>query len=242
MPSKMPGLSLALTVFASSTRLRPGPSLRVWESWHDTRRPLLGPQLTDYLTMPALKNVKWERFCQAIVNGVSKQGEKFSQGKAYVSAGFNAKDVGKPGGSAEVCASKLLNRAKIENRIAELLHEAQNKVTTKRAYDIETISERMALASRIAEEDRNPSALYGAEKAIAEVRGIIVKNGNPNPDRIDFTTAQSMQEIGRKLLQSIGFKEPDDASIREAIEANDVFIDTLQAIHQRAQALTLEQD
>ena len=124
--------------------------------------------------MPALKNVKWERFCQAIVNGVAKQGEKFSQGKAYVSAGFNAKDVGKPGGSAEVCASKLLNRAKIESRIAELLHEAQNKATTKRAYAIETISERMALASRIAEEDRNPSALYGAEKAIAEVRDIIV--------------------------------------------------------------------
>src|SRR5262245_10758471 len=36
--------------------------------------------------MPALKNVKWERFCQAIVNGVAKQGQKFSQGRAYISA------------------------------------------------------------------------------------------------------------------------------------------------------------
>src|SRR5215831_17761968 len=44
--------------------------------------------------MPALKNVKWERFCQAIVNGVAKQGQKFSQGKAYISAGYNAKGVG----------------------------------------------------------------------------------------------------------------------------------------------------
>ena len=192
--------------------------------------------------MPALKNVKWERFCQAIVNGVAKQGEKFSQGKAYVSAGFNAKDVGKPGGSAEVCASKLLNRAKIENRIAELLHEAQNKVTTKRAYDIETISERMALASRIAEEDRNPSALYGAEKAIAEVRGIVVKNVNLNANAIDFAQAKSMQDIGRKLLQSVGFEEPDDVSIQAAIEANDVFIARLEAIRDAAQGLTIEQD
>ena len=192
--------------------------------------------------MPALKNVKWERFCQAIVNGVAKQGEKFSQGRAYISAGYNAKDAGQPGGSAEVCAAKLLNRAKIENRIAELLHEAQNKVTTKRAYDIETISERMALASRIAEEDRNPSALYGAEKAIAEVRGIIVKNGNPNPNNIDFTTANSMQEIGRKLLQSVGFSEPDDVSVARAVELNDTFIDGLQQIYQDAQGLTLEQD
>ena len=192
--------------------------------------------------MPALKNVKWERFCQAIVNGVAKQGEKFSQGRAYISAGYNAKDAGQPGGSAEVCAAKLLNRAKIENRIAELLHEAQNKVTTKRAYDIETISERMALASRIAEEDRNPSALYGAEKAIAEVRGIIVKNGNPNPNNIDFATANSMQEIGRRLLQSVGFREPDDVSIKEAIEANDEFIKELKRIRNAAQGPMLEQD
>ena len=192
--------------------------------------------------MPALKNVKWERFCQAIVNGVAKQGEKFSQGRAYISAGYNAKDAGQPGGSAEVCAAKLLNRAKIENRIAELLHEAQNKVTTKRAYDIETISERMALASRIAEEDRNPSALYGAEIAIAEVRGIIVKNGNPNPNKIDFNSAQSLQEIGRKLLQSVGFSEPDDVSVARAVELNDTFIDGLQQIYQDAQGLTLEQD
>src|SRR5262249_870993 len=192
--------------------------------------------------MPALKNVKWERFCQAIVNGVAKQGQKFSQGRAYISAGYNAKDVGQPGGSAEVCASKLLNRAKIENRIAELLHEAQNRVTQKRAYDIETISERMALASRIAEEDRNPSALYGAEKAIAEVRGIIVKNGNPNPNNVDFTTANSMQGIGRKLLQSVGFRESDDVSIQEAIKANNEFIKELEAIRNAAQGLTLEQD
>ena len=192
--------------------------------------------------MPALKNIKWERFCQAIVNGVAKQGEKFSQGKAYVSAGFNAKDVGKDGGSAETCASRLLKRAQVESRIAELLHEAQNKVTTKRAYDIETISERMALASRIAEEDRNPSALYGAEKAIAEVRGIVVKNGNPNPNNIDFTTANSMQEIGRKLLQSVGYREPDDVSIAAAIVANDAFIERLEAIRDAVQGLTIEQD
>ena len=180
--------------------------------------------------MPALKNVKWERFYQAIVNGVAKQGQKFSQGRAYISAGYNAKDVGKDGGSAEACASKLLKRSKVENRIAELLHEAQQRATKKRAYDIETISERMALASRIAEEDRNPSALYGAEKAIAEVRSIIVKNGNPNPNNIDFNTAISRQDIGRKLLQSIGFREPDDVSIQVAIKANDQFIKELERI------------
>ena len=136
----------------------------------------------------------------------------------------------------------MLKRSKVENRIAELLHEAQQRATKKRAYDIDTISDRMALASRIAEEDRNPSALYGAEKAIAEVRGIVVKNGNPNPNNIDFNTANSMQEIGRKLLQSIGFREPDDVSIKEAIELNNRFIAELERIRDAAQGLTIEQD
>jgi hypothetical protein len=145
-------------------------------------------------------------------------------------------------GSAEVNASKLLNRSKIENRIAELLAEAQNGLVRKRRYDIETISERIALASRIAEEDRNPSALTNAERAIAEVRGLIIKNVNVNSDAIDFNQANSMQDIGRKLLQSVGFASPDDASIQAAIEANDIFVERLEAIRNAAQGLMIDQD
>lgn len=158
--------------------------------------------------MPPLDNIKWERFCQNIVRGVYKNGQKLTQGRAYLEAGYNVKGVGEPGGSAEVCASKLLNRAKIENRIAELLLEAQDKLIKKRRYDIETISERMALASQIAEEDRNPSALCNAEKAIAEVRGLM-KNNTNGSNTIDFKQARSMQDLGRMLLQSVGYAAPD---------------------------------
>jgi hypothetical protein len=52
---------------------------------------------------------------------------------------------------------------------------------------------------------------------------------------------ESMTDIGRKLLQSVGFSEPDDVSIAAAIELNDKFIDDLRQIHQRTQGLTLEQ-
>jgi hypothetical protein len=191
--------------------------------------------------MPPLDNIKWERFCQNIVRGVNKNGQKFTQGAAYITAGYNAKDAGKEGGSAEACASKLLKQSKIENRIAELLREAQDQLTKKRRYDIETISERMALASQIAEEDRNPSALTNAERAIAEVRGLIIKNVNVNSDAIDFKQAKSMQDVGRKLLQSVGFASPSDADIVLAIQANDMFIDALTAIRDKAQALTVDQ-
>jgi hypothetical protein len=189
--------------------------------------------------MPPLDNIKWERFCQNIVRGVNKNGQKVTQGTAYITAGYNAKDAGKEGGSAEACASKLLKQSKIENRIAELLREAQDKLIKKRRYDIETISERMALASQIAEEDRNPSALTNAERAIAEIRGLLDK---PMENELDFKTAKFMQDVGRKLLQSVGFREPDDASIQAAIEANDAFIERLEAIRNAAQGPMIDQD
>ena len=43
-----------------------------------------------------------------------------------------------------------------------------------------------------------------------------------------------MQDIGRKLLQSVSFREPDDVSIAAAIEANDAFIERLEAIRDEA--------
>src|SRR2546430_5195565 len=189
--------------------------------------------------MPPLDNIKWERFCQNIVRGVNKNGQKVTQGTAYIASGYNAKGAGERGGSAEVNASKLLNHSKIENRIAELLAEAQNGLVKKRRYDIETISERMALASQIAEEDRNPSALTNAERTIAEIRGLL---GKPMENELDFKTAKSMQDVGRKLLQSVGFREPDDASIQAAIEANDAFIERLEAIRNAAQGPVIDQD
>jgi len=42
-------------------------------------------------------------------------------------------------------------------------------------------------------------------------------------------------------LQSVGFSEPDDVSIKEAIAANDEFIKELERIRDAAQGLTLKQ-
>jgi hypothetical protein len=55
-------------------------------------------------------------------------------------------------------------------------------------------------------------------------------------ETIDFNDAKSMRDIGLKLLQSVGFSEPDEDSIQAAIKANDVFIAKLEAIRDCAQA------
>jgi hypothetical protein len=41
-------------------------------------------------------------------------------------------------------------------------------------------------------------------------------------------------------FQSIGFREPDDVSIEQAVQANDAFIAELERIRDASQALTLE--
>ncbi len=57
----------------------------------------------------------------------------------------------------------------------------------------------------------------------------------------DFSTANSMHELGKRLLQSVGFASPDDASIAAAIEANDAFVERLEAIRNAA-GFTIDQD
>jgi hypothetical protein len=74
--------------------------------------------------------------------------------------------------------------------------------------------------------------MVSAELGIAKVFGHV--QDEPTPQ--DFTTANSMQDIGRKLLQSVGLSSPDDASVAAAIEANDAFVAALEAIRDRVQA------
>src|SRR5262249_30733221 len=190
--------------------------------------------------MPALNNPRWERFAQLIVQGLIDGDRKaYSQGRAYIAAGYEAKDAGKRGGSAEAAASRLLNRVKpIIDRVRELQTEATKRLQPKLDLSRERIGRKLDIASNIAEQDRNPAAIVQAEAQIAKIfHGIT----DTQSTQQDYNSAKSMQDIGRMLLQSIGFASPDDASIKEAIEANDAFIDTLQAIHQRAQALTVDQ-
>jgi hypothetical protein len=68
-------------------------------------------------------------------------------------------------------------------------------------------------------------------KAYAELVGRLIQTTDA-PDSKGLKDCNSMTDIGRRLLESVGFREPDDASIQAAIEANDVFVARLQAIAQ----------
>ena len=67
----------------------------------------------------------------------------------------------------------------------------------------------------------------------AEIAARLIAASEPRSD--GFENAQSMEDIGLKLLRAVGFDAPDDASIEAAIKANDDFIEQLKAIRDRAQ-------
>jgi hypothetical protein len=184
--------------------------------------------------MPALDNPRWERFAQAIVEGLANADRKpYSQGRAYIAAGYTAKDQGKRGGSAECAASRLLNRVK---PIIDRVRELQAIAARNAAETAEKMARELNEIQYEARADKAHAAAVAAVLGKARILNVIPEE---SAKPIDFAQANSMQDIGRKLLQSVGFASPDDVSIADAIEANDQFIAQLQQIRDRALA-TLE--
>jgi hypothetical protein len=186
--------------------------------------------------MPALSNPRYERFAQALFAGLAGETRvKRAQSTAYLAAYPNCSN----GNSAEAAASRLLRRVKpIIERVRELQAEANARLQPKLDLSRERVGKRLDLASRMAEEDRNASAIVASELGIAKVFHRLDTDDNKP---LDFKSAKSMQDIARKLLLSVGLREPDDVSIQAAIEANDAFIERLEAIRDGAKGLTIDQ-
>ncbi len=182
--------------------------------------------------MPALQNPRHERYAQLIVEALNNgQPKPYSATHAYIAAGYTAKDPGKPG-SAQAASSRLLYR--VINRVRELQHIAAKNA----AETVEKMARELNEIQYEARADKAHAAAVAAILGKAKILGIVDK---PQSERIDWNTTTSMRDIGSKLLQSVGFATPDDASIQQAIEANDVFIAQLEQIRDRAQGLTIDQ-
>ena len=185
--------------------------------------------------MPVLPNPRHEAFAQAILAGLAgKTRLDRAQSTAYLKAYPNCS----PGNVAEANASRLLRRVKpITDRVRELQALAAQETvetTTKIARELNEILME-------ARQDKAHAAAVSAALGKAKVLGLTTDKLEINNSARDFSHVQNMQEIGRKLLQQVGFRDPDDVSIQQAIEANDLLIATLEQIRDRAQGLTLEQ-
>jgi hypothetical protein len=184
--------------------------------------------------MPALKNPRHEAFAQAILFGLlNSSRDTYSNGRAYQRAGYLTSNQN----ASDAAASRLLRKVKpILDRVREL--QASLATQTK-----ETKEKIIAELNQLNEKAQAKDA-YGAAVSAVLGKAKVLNLMNDQPQettRVDFNSAQSLQDIGRKLLQSVGFREPDDLSIQAAIEANDAFIKRLEAIRDAAQRPTMEQ-
>jgi hypothetical protein len=68
----------------------------------------------------------------------------------------------------------------------------------------------------------------------AELVGRLIVAVEPAPADGSFASCQSMQDIGRRLLEQVGLAEPSQDEIQEAVEANNTFVATLENIRNRA--------
>src|SRR5215475_2078974 len=187
--------------------------------------------------MPALKNPRHEAFARAIFGGLFQLNPYPTHDHAYVAVGYRAKGVGEAGGSAEVNASRLLKNAKIFDRVRELQEQAAELIKETADKCVQELNE--------LRRDAHHNKAYGA--AVAAVMGKakilnLIADQHQFRGEIDFSQASSMEDIGRKLLQSVGFREPDDISIKQAIAANDEFIKELERIRNAAQGPMLEKN
>jgi hypothetical protein len=172
--------------------------------------------------MPPLDNQRWELFAQKIVEGLGH--EAFSPGRAYSAAGYIAK-----GDAADAAASRLLRKVKpVLERVQELQAQALAKLERKLDVSRESVGKRLDLASRMAQTEGNAANMVAAEMGIAKVFGLAKASDNYNP--VDPSNAQSMSEIGRLLLESVGTKAPSQTQINLAVEANNAFVARLEQI------------
>ena len=182
--------------------------------------------------MPPLENPRHERYAQLIVEGLANGDSKpYSQSRAYIAAGYTAKDLGKRGGSAQAASSRLLFR--VIHRVREL-----QQIAARNAAET---AEKMGRELNEIQYEARADKAHGAAVAAVLGKAKVLNIGAEQQHRVpDFQQANSMEDIGRKLLQSVGFDSPDDASIRAAIEANDSFIARLERIRDSAQGLTID--
>jgi hypothetical protein len=184
--------------------------------------------------MPALENPRYEAFALAIVAGLAgKTRIDRAQSTAYLAVYPNCSE----GNSAEAAASRLLRRVKpILERVREIQAQAARKAEETPEKIATELNEILAEARR----DRAHGAAVSAALGKAKVLGLI-RDEAASTQSQDFKQAKSMQDIGLRLLQSVGLKEPDSLSIAAAIEANDEFIAKLEAIRDKAHTLTIDE-
>jgi hypothetical protein len=118
--------------------------------------------------------------------------------------------------------------------ILERVRELQAIAATKAAETPEKLAGELNQVLAAANEDKAHSAAVSAILGKAKVLGLEAPTKTEMGKPGDYSQAKSTADIGRMLLAQVGHAEPSESDIEQAIAANEQFIETLQAIRDRA--------
>ena len=173
--------------------------------------------------MPVLTNPRHERFAQAIFAQIAKGRGEYSQGKAYLAAGYNCSSE-----SARRCASRLLT---IVDDIGARVAELQSASAKRKRVTVESIVDELEEARALAKDKEHTNTMVAATSAKAKILGLSVdrvEQGKPG----DFASADNAQATARMLLRSAGMDESEisESCVSEAITALEHFNGRVAAI------------
>jgi hypothetical protein len=170
----------------------------------------------DQEPLPALQNVRYERFCQLIATS-PKTG--WPQGRCYTEACFKTADR-----SADACAARLLTRANIQKRIAELVAPTVRKTRAT----VDTLAEQFDKVFEGAMGNAQFGAAGAATAAKAKLLGFMreqIEVGAPHEFARRETPEQVWDLLARRMIEDSGPVEAleqidaiRDAVIRRAAE------------------------
>src|SRR5262249_37504651 len=174
--------------------------------------------------MPVLPNPRHERYAQLIVEALNNGEPKpYSTSRAYVAAGYTAKNPGGRG-SAQAASSRLLYR--VINRVRELQHIAAMNA----AETVEKMARQLNEIQHQARSDERHGAAVAAVRGKAKVLNITVEKH----ELVDSKAPQNSDDIARQLLADVGLHEPDEDAKQRALQAYDTMVATLEEIASEA--------
>ena len=140
--------------------------------------------------MPSLSNPRHERFAQELAKGKSAA-------QAYVDAGYEA-----DGHSAEVNASRLLRKAEVSRRVAEL----QERGAMRTEITIEKLTEMLLEDREAARAAGQFGPAISALEKIAKLHGLFnERRQNREPRAIvlptALTTEEWIREVGGEVIR-----------------------------------------
>ena len=138
--------------------------------------------------MPALANLRHERFCRAFI-------KTNVAARAYRKAGYEATTRA----SLDTAASRLLRHVKVKRRLTELRQQMadRNRIT------VDTLLQDLADDRKLARDLGQPSAAIAATQLSAKLVGLLVErkeSGQPG----DFAGLQSASEVLALVKAELG--------------------------------------